>query len=221
MEIKKLTLFSKNINEQEHFYGKILGFPVERISETKLMVNTKENVLLFKKTDNNFCYHFAFLINTGSLESSMNFLKERSINLLPYQESEIIYFNSGRSIYFFDHDGNIAEFIERPTLPYETANDFSIENVIKVNEIGLPVKDTIKMAKYISKDLGISPVNKNDFSETFCWVGDFNGVIIVVKEGRNWLPTNIPGTSNDFDIIFSEKGVEKNIGFKNNKVQIF
>jgi len=48
MEIKKLTLFSKNLDEQEHIYGNILGFPVERISETKLKVHTKENVL-FKK----------------------------------------------------------------------------------------------------------------------------------------------------------------------------
>ena len=151
----------------------------------------------------------------------MEFLKKRDIALLAYQGSEIIHFNSGRSIYFFDKDGNIAEFIERPSLLYKKTKDFSIKNVIKINEIGLPIKDTIKMADYLSEDLGIAPINKDEFSDSFCWVGDFNGVIIVVKEGRNWLPTNIPGTANDFKISYSEKGIEKNIGFKNNLVQIF
>ena len=151
----------------------------------------------------------------------MDFLKKRNIQLLPFKGSEIIHFNSGRSIYFYDIDGNIAEFIERPTLPYAKGKDFSIERVIKVNEIGLPVKNTLKMANYIVDELGINPINKNEFSDAFCWAGDFNGVIIVVKEGRNWLPTNIPGTMNDFNIVYSEKGEEKNIGFKNNKVQFF
>ncbi len=219
MEIKKLTLFSKNLDEQEHFYGNILGLPVHRIGKTKLRVHTKENVLIFKKTDKRFCYHFAFLINPGSLESAMEFLKKREIKLLPYQESEIIYFNSGRSIYFFDMDGNIAEFIERPTLPYKKAIQFSIENIIKVNEIGLPVSDTIKTANYISNNLGITPMNKTDFNDAFCWVGDFNGVIIVVKEGRNWLPTEIPGTVNDFMICYTEKGIEKKIDFENNIIK--
>ena len=221
MEIKKLTLFSNNIDEQEQFYGSTLGFPIERTNKKILKVKTNENLLVFESSVNKFCYHFAFLINTGSLESAMDFLKKRDIALLPYQGSEVIHFNSGRSIYFFDKDGNIAEFIERPSLPYKKTKDFSIKNVIKINEIGLPIKDTIKMAIYLSKDLGITPINKDEFTDSFCWVGDFNGVIIVVKEGRNWLPTNIPGTANDFKISYSEKGIEKNIGFKNNLVQVF
>ena len=221
MEIKKLTLFSNNLIEQEQFYGNKLGFPTDRINDNRVVINTQENQLIFESSKNNFCYHFAFLIPTGSLESAMDFLKKRNIQLLPFKGSEIIHFNSGRSIYFYDMDGNIAEFIERPTLQYPSINDFSIEQVIKVNEIGLPVKNTLKMANYIVDELGINPINKSEFSNTFCWVGDFNGVIIVVKEGRNWLPTNIPGSTNDFSVVYSEEGEEKNIGFKNNKVQFF
>ena len=128
MEIKKLTLYSSNIDAQEQFYGTTLGFPIERLSDKKLKVQTKENTLIFESSEKEFCYHFAFLINTGTLESAMKFLKNKSIQLLPYQGGEIIHFNSGRSIYFFDMDGNIAEFIERPTLPYEKTHEFSIKN---------------------------------------------------------------------------------------------
>lgn len=149
MEIKKLTLFSNNLIEQEQFYGNKLGFPTYRINDNRVVINTQENQLIFESSKNNFCYHFAFLIPTGSLESAMGFLKKRNIQLLPFKGSEIIHFNSGRSIYFYDMDGNITEFIERPTLQYPSVNDFSIEQVIKVNEIGLPVKNTLKMANYI------------------------------------------------------------------------
>ena len=41
-------------------------------------IKTKENILVLEKSEKKFCYHFAFLINTGSLESSMEYLKTKS-----------------------------------------------------------------------------------------------------------------------------------------------
>ena len=122
---------------------------------------------------------------------------------------------------FFDKDGNIAEFIERPTLDYPTTNQFSIENVIKLNEIGLPVQEPIKTAHRIIEALTIQPIDIIAFKENFCWVGDFNGVVIVVKAGRHWLPTKIPSIINDFSLQFlDDKGNERQVKFENNVMKV-
>ncbi|WP_299216497.1 hypothetical protein [uncultured Aquimarina sp.] len=160
------------------------------------------------------------MIPTGSIEYAIDFLEELNIELLPYKGEKIIQFDSGCAIYFYDKDENIVEFIERPLANYPKSNNFSIDQVIKLNEIGLPHTDPIRMANTLVKEFGINPINKNSFRENFCWVGDHNGVIIVTKEGRNWLPTYKPGIVNDFTICYKDIEKEYYLSFENNKIKI-
>ena len=197
MEIKSLRIYSQNFKEQLHFYKEVLGFKISSITES-FKVLCKENELIFERSDDVFYYHFAFLIPTGSLRSAIEFLREKGIELLLHNGREIIDFKTGEAIYFYDKDENIVEFIERPDLDYPHKNTFSINDVIKLNEIGLPVDNPKEMAYNLITNYGIRPINKDAFTSEFCWVGDFNGVIIVTKKGRNWLPTNKPGMINDF-----------------------
>lgn len=217
MEIKALKIYSYNLDAQEHFYKNILGFQTTRVSDSLLHIHTQESTLMLELSNQKFYYHFAFLIPPQTINLAIQFLEDKSIKLLPYKGQKIIEFTTGRAIYFFDQDNNIVEFIERPTLKYSSATYFSIASVIKVNEIGLPVEKPIPTAQEMMAALGIVPINKNEFRENFCWLGDFNGVIIVVKEGRHWLPTKIPGIINDFSLRFAENGEDKTVKFKNNK----
>ncbi len=218
MEIKTLKIFSKEIESQKTFYTDVLGFNFEN-SSNGFSISTKENTLQFEKSETDFYYHFAFLIPTGSIPQAIDFLEQKNIKLLPHQGNKIIQFDSGRAIYFYDKDYNIVEFIERPLLNYPHIRTFSIKEIIKLNEIGLPHTDPKGFSNLLISQYGITPLNKYSFSDTFCWVGDHNGVIIITKEGRNWLPTKKPSMVNDFIVHYkNEKNEEYKVSFQNNKV---
>lgn len=221
MEIKELTLFSKNIDKQEIFYNDILGFPTSRNHINNLTINAGSTTINLEKSSKSHLYHFAFLIPTGSLESAISYLESRGIRLLPYKDDKIIYFNNGTAIYFFDEDRNIVEFIERPLLDYVSLDhSFSIEDIQKVNEIGLAVSNPKKTTEELTNKFGVEPLANAPMKEDFCWAGDHNGAIIVTKLGRNWLPTNIRGTYNNFSISYVEGNILHKVLFKKDNIQL-
>lgn len=221
MEIKKLYLHSKNITKQLHFFKNVLGFNVEQIAEDEIILYSGLNQVHFKNSDADYIYHYAFLIPTGTLHSAIDFLEKKEIELLRYDGKKVIDFTTGQAIYFYDADGNIGEFIERPSLGISSDQPFSIDQVVRLNEIGLPVNNPLEMAKKLIKKYGIQPAEPQIMREDFCWVGDYNGVIIVPKTGRNWMPTTIPSTPNNFSIWYQEDGKDYHLDFtKNEKGEI-
>ena len=218
MEIKQLKIFSHKITEQQDFYSNVLGFRCSRVTNAILEIHAGATKLILIKSIKKFFYHFAFLIPTGTLIAAIDYLEMNSIPLLPLNGKKVIQFSSGSAIYFYDKDGNIAEFIERPTLNYPSGSKFSIESIIKLNEIGLPVAEPKKMTKILTTEFGIKPVKDAPFTDRFCWVGDYNGAVIVIKEGRNWLPTQKPGIINDFSIKYRDQGEEYDLKFVNNEI---
>ena len=219
MEIIELKLFSNKINEQEDFYGNVLGFQFSRVTNSILEIHAGGTKLILEKSTKKFFYHFAFLVPTGTLNSAIDFLEMNSVQLLPLNGKKIIQFNSGRAIYFYDKDGNIVEFIERPTLNYPSSSDFSIESIIILNEIGLPVSEPKKMTKRLTNEFGIIPIKNAPFNDQFCWAGDYIGAVIVIKEGRYWLPTEKSGIINDFTIKYIAEGKDYNLTFVNNEIK--
>ena len=183
MEIKELKLFSNKINEQEDFYRNVLDFHCSRLTKFKLEIQAGSTKLILIESEKQFFYHFAFLIPNGTLDTAIKYLESKSMELLLHKEKKIIHFESARAIYFYDRDGNIVEFIERSDLSYSSSCDFSIDQIIKINEIGLPVSNPLQMAKELRFKFGIIPIKDAPFYDNFCWVGDHNGAIIVVKEG--------------------------------------
>jgi len=217
MEIKSLTIFSKQIEKQKDFYSNILEFSYSDTTNG-FFISTQKNKLQFEKSEKHFYYHFAFLIPTGSIDQAIDFLEQKCITLLKHKGQKIIQFDSGSAIYFYDKDENIVEFIERPLLKNYHNGQFSIKSVIKLNEIGLPHKNALLMSDTLVTKYGITPLSTHNFSSSFCWVGDHNGVIIVTKKGRNWLPTNKPGMINDFIIHYTNGKQDYQLSFENNKI---
>jgi catechol 2,3-dioxygenase-like lactoylglutathione lyase family enzyme len=193
MHIQEVHLISSNLDAQEGFYGKKLGLPIQRLSETELSIQCGENELFFhQRKPSPYFYHFAFLIPTGALEHAIAFAHRNNFDLLPYRGKNIIHFENGRAIYFYDADNNIAEFIERPLLNYPPKSSFSINDLIKINEIGIPTTTPLLQANLLCEEYGIVPMSAEHFDNEFCWVGNHEGVILTVVAGRNWLPTNRP-----------------------------
>ncbi|NND77621.1 MAG: hypothetical protein HKN39_05510 [Flavobacteriales bacterium] len=210
MQILELQLFSTDLDAQETVYGDRLGFMIER-SKDQLKVFCGENILIFKEGPQQFYYHYCFLIPTGSLESAIEFLNDKRFEAVPYNEERIIHFDNGKSVYFYDGNGNIAEFIERPLTNYPQKNSFEISDVIKLNEIGIPVSNPLDTSEHLMSKYGIVPLTHVAFRDDFCWVGDHHGVFLICKIGRNWMPTQKPAESNDLSVLFSEGNEKKGL----------
>jgi len=221
MEITQLKLFTDNFQNQIRFYRDLLGFDLFDISEHHFCMQAGHTKLTFENSKEDIYYHFAFLIPTNKLDEAITFLQNRDIALLKYKRKNIIDFGEGKSVYFHDANQNIVEFIERPALGYTTQLPFSIDRVIKINEIGLPVENTIHMTEKLIEKFKIRLINPENISDQFCWVGDFNGAIIVTKISRNWLPTNTPGIINDFCIEFKVSRMHHAVCFRNNEMAVW
>lgn len=220
MLFQKLKIGLKNYENQREFYQEILGFHVSTQIASELSVQAGTTSLVFSKqirAPN--LYHFCFLIPTGSLESAINFLDSRDIVILPFHGEKIVHFYTGRSVYFFDPDGNIAEFIERPLLNYPQKNSFNINDIICVNEIGNPVSNPLETSHILMTKHGVRPINPETWTDKFCWAGDHEGAIIVVKEGRHWMPTEMPGVLNDFEIEYQDQKRLRQVRFAQGKIE--
>lgn len=212
MELRQLKLYSKDISAQLNFYKNVLGFEADFFDKNKISISAGKTQLIFEEDKkSNFIYHFAFLIPNQKIEQAIDFLEKKGIELLKRDGEKIIYFgtkenHTGRAIYFFDEDGNIAEFIERASLNFEVDEDFNIHQVIKINEIGMPVDDPMEVSRQLINQYKIQLIDLHHLNDQFCWIGDYNGVFIVVKNGRNWLPTKLAAQSNDFWVEFESSG---------------
>lgn len=219
MLFQKLKIGLKNYENQREFYQEILGFHVSTQIASELSVQAGTTSLVFSKQIRApDLYHFCFLIPTGSLESAIDFLDSRDIVILPFHGEKIVHFDTGKSVYFFDPDGNIAEFIERPLLSYPQKNSFNINDIICVNEIGNPVSNPLETSHILMTKHGVRPINPEKWTDKFCWVGDHEGAIIVVKEGRHWMPTEIPGVLNDIELDYTGNEKTYHLKVENGKI---
>ncbi|MDG1261600.1 MAG: hypothetical protein P8O05_07550 [Flavobacteriales bacterium] len=201
MRIKELTLVAADLSAQAAFYLNDLSF--EGSFENNLLeIQAGTTTLRFVERAESPYYHFAFLIPKGKLDEAITFCEGRSIPLMQYEGKQVIDFGTGTSIYFFDPAGNIVEFIDRPSLHFLSDHTFSATDTVCINEIGLPVKDPLQKVEELLDTFGIIPMDRSRFDNDFCWGGNFEGTFLVVKQGRKWLPTELPAISNDFDIEF-------------------
>ena len=118
-------------------------------------------------------HHFAF--HTASLEP----WRER---LDVTDEHDFTDWDGARAVYFLDPEHNIAELLARPTPRPELA----------IAEVGLPVDDVAAAVEALAK-LGIEPYREWD--ESFAPLGDADGLLIVVRVGREWFPYGVPAAA--------------------------
>lgn len=116
MEILELTLLTNNILETKKFYEQIIGF--EKLFETETTVSFAVGFskLTFELTQKALQpkYHFAFNISSNKLNEAINWTLERT-PLIKIENSYVADFHywNAKSIYFYDNNQNILEFICR------------------------------------------------------------------------------------------------------------
>jgi catechol-2,3-dioxygenase len=197
MRIAEIAFCSVNISAMKSFYVQNLGFPLVKDSDQAFVIRAGETLVRFYQSEEQEVvpfYHFAFAIPENKYAEARK-LMEQKVPLVQFaeedgtQSSEVHFVSwNAHSFYFVDPDQNIVEMIARHDLQNQRTETFSIEQVMRVDEVGLPVKDVSAGIAYMKKELGLMPWKEP--TEKFAPIGDQKGLFILVEEGRIWFGTD-------------------------------
>jgi len=202
MKIKKLTLFSAQVEKQAFFYSKVLSLPKIGQKEDSVSFMIGDSVLKFSYRPEVKPYHFAFNICSNKAEDAMQWLSKR-VELLSYEGKKIVNFRSwdAEAIYFYDSDGNIVEFIARHRLNQNSySGNFSASDLLSISEIGVPTLSIQSIYNFLYKNFQ-QPIYDGTL-QRFAAIGDEEGLFIIVNQNKKWMPTNDPAQLIDFEGIF-------------------
>jgi hypothetical protein len=90
---------------------------------------------------------------------------------------------NSRSIYFSGPDQMVLELIARRERARPSVR---IPELISISEVGIAVSDPLATAQVVQAETGASVLGSS--SPEFVPVGDHDGLLILVKDGRGWLP---------------------------------
>ncbi len=207
MKIKELRLYSTHLKEQKEFYVSLFGLELVYETGFSFTVRIGETLLSFIKSDDKPYYHFAINISSNQIIESARWLKER-VDILPYEDNKIVNFPAwnAKSIYFYDADKNIVEFIARRILNKNSSESFSGKNLLHVSEIGIPTSNVPETFKKLNVEYGLEKYDCD--LKKFCAVGNEYGLFIVVNYNlKKWLPHMDEALPFPFEILF-----ENNMG---------
>ncbi|MEK6828122.1 MAG: VOC family protein [Nanoarchaeota archaeon] len=193
MKIVEIDLLSDNLYETSRFYSELLGFTISDKTESKISFKVGSSKLNFLKSDHQNCvYHFAFDIPHNKLDEALKWLLLK-VNLIEFQGSNIIDFPNwnAKSLYFYDNNGNILEFIARFENDNKSDTAFDNFSIASISEIAFVTNNVEKLAKDLIQTYGLTYYHRQVQRDDFSVIGDDNGLIILVSSTRNWFPTPI------------------------------
>jgi catechol 2,3-dioxygenase-like lactoylglutathione lyase family enzyme len=196
MRIDELLLLTADLPALRHFYGRVLGLPVEQPRPDCLRVRVGFSRLTFRLAAPGTApfYHFAFSVPHNQLDAAHAWAGARTA-LLPFTDGRpIADFPNwlARAFYFHDPAGNILECIARQPLPNASAAPFSAAGLLGLSEAGLVVPDVPAATARISRDTAITAFHRGPSRPDFAVLGDDQGLLVVSRLGRGWLPTSRP-----------------------------
>ncbi len=195
MYIKEIQLSTNHLKETELFYTKSLELKIRHKGQHSISFYAGNSVLCFVKNEyvSHPVYHFAFNIPGHQFKEALIWLKAR-IKLLSVNGLEIVDFPrwNAHSIYFYDNNQNVLEWIARHDLKYETYLSFRGESVKCISEIGLVADDVLGYADQLMADYQVPVFAKQIPHEKFTVLGDEQALLILSETGREWFPTDIP-----------------------------
>ena len=220
MKIKKLTIYTSAVKSQLKFYRDELHFEVKEYSEKSFELVTGYSILRFEYSEHATPYHVAFHIPDRQEEEALQWV-ENEIGALRNNDEKIIDFSNwqAKSVYFYDHDKNIMEFISRRDFSKPESAIFDPSNIVGIAEIGLSTDDVKKKFEKINQECGLNKFD-GDF-ERFCAIGEPSGLIITInKDIKNWFPTNDEAFMSHFKLEFEHDGNNFKLTFSNNDLEI-
>jgi catechol 2,3-dioxygenase-like lactoylglutathione lyase family enzyme len=208
MKITALTLYTNKHAEQKDFYSKTLGFAVLSEDVNEFTIQVGDSKLTFRHSDEDFKYHYCFLIPSNLLNEGAEWLKQR-LDPIKIEDDRIIQplesWNAS-SVYFYDGAGNLAEFIVRYDLENEDSGLFDVSKILCVNEIGMPSGNIQELNSQLEREIH-SPFWKGN-CERFGTNGSQDGLFLLVNNElkKNWFPTDVPTQNSPFEAVVEVDG---------------
>lgn len=192
MEIKEIEIQSDDLKGTENFYSKVLGFKLFKNKRNLISFLCGDSLLTFVNSyQNKPKYHFAFNIPNNKIEEAKLWLASKVELILNEKDELISNFESwnAKSVYFYDNNDNIVEFIVRYDLINETEKKFDASSILSISEIGIVSEEPKKLVRQFKKKYNLNFFDKGIQTQEFMSFGNDNGLIIIVKKDRVWYPT--------------------------------
>jgi len=193
MEIKELEIQTNDLIGTIHFYSTILGLNMIKKNLNSVSFQCGKSILTFMETsESKPTYHFAFNIPKNQIHEAKLWMSSK-VHLISNEQNELTTdFETwhAKSIYFLDNNQNILEFIARFDLNNATEANFNVSSILAISEIGIVTDEPIILADQLTKQKNLNLFEKDSQSENFISLGNDNGLLILVKRGRKWYPTN-------------------------------
>lgn len=218
MKIEKLEIKTENVEEQLKFYRDTLELEVKNYNYWSFEVKIGYSTLKFVESEKSTSYHIAIHIPDRQEGKALEWIKER-VSVLKNNGDDLIDFSgwNAMSLYFYDADNNIMEFIARRNCFPPHLEMFSKESLLGIAEIGLATNNILEKYKYLHKKCHLEKFD-GDF-EKFCAIGDDEGLLITIdKNKKDWFPTKDEAHSSDFKVSFTHAGNQYQLQFEHDQL---
>lgn len=199
MKLDQIEIKTNDIQKTKAFYETVFGLFILENDEKSITFQAGTSILKFiEDSQFNSVYHFAFNIPENQLEEAILWCKNKVDLIVLEDKSVITHFENwnAHSVYFFDHNDNLLEFIARHDLNNEQVGEFNSASILNISEIGIVTESPLKLGNQLIEEHGLHFFSQNTNTEKFAAIGDHEGLLILVQPNRNWYPTQIPSESN-------------------------
>ncbi len=218
MKIKQLHIYTQNLQEQKRFYTDVLELPVRQIGTNMIQILLGFSEIFMEEKSTAKPYHIAFHIMPDKIEEAQYWLNEK-VDCLTFEEKPIIKFPNwnARSLYFYDENENIVEFISRKDLFPKTEKTFDAEQILGIAEVGLVTDDVKEKFNFLHQNFGLEKYDGD--LEKFCPIGEDLGLFITIDhQEKDWFPTNDKAFVADFQVAIEHQEKDFTFRFENNKL---
>ena len=220
MKIEYLKVFSQKVEEQKKFYRDLLELPVKETGENSFRVHIGFSELEIEENKDATPYHLAFHIPPHRENPALDWL-EQKLAILKNDRNKIVDFPAwkAKSLYFYDADKNILEFISRRDLYTPQRGEFSSEEILGISEVGLATGDVEEKFTFLNQNFGLEKYS-GDY-ERFCAIGDDEGLFITInKDQKDWIPTGDKAFASPFEIKISVENALFGAVFTNERLKL-
>ena len=186
MFIKQVDIEVSDLESATSFFADVLELPVRGERDRSVLTIGSSILILTDGERKAGVHHLAFDIPPASFAAHRAWL-EAKLPLLSSADGTTEFegppgWNS-RSIYFSGPDKMVVELIARRERPRPATR---IPELIAISEVGIAVTDPLAAAQAVEAETGSGVFGSS--SPEFVPVGDHDGLLILVKDGRAWLP---------------------------------
>jgi catechol 2,3-dioxygenase-like lactoylglutathione lyase family enzyme len=200
MKILSLELSTMNLSKMKHFYLEQLSFPLKGESDDSFTITAGHTELTFTydRDQKNPFYHFAMDIPNNQIQEVHDWLLKKGCHILDattieeaniYADEKIVFFGetNAQSVYFFDPQGNLVEFIARKNLDNSSVKPFDPLSIINISEIGFSLQNDVEQTiDKLCTEFDVTPYTGD--GKTFQILGNDQGMFILGAGTRTWYP---------------------------------